>query len=125
MSLPTQKETSTVILSIGDSKIKASLNDSKSAIDLLSRLPYTITLSRYEFDYCGIMPETLDYNEADKHNGWQNGDICQAGNFFTILFAGQEQSDSHTELIRIGRIEGDLSEVKKQGESIKLRIDLA
>lgn len=114
-----------VVLHVGNVAINATLNTSKTAQDLVTKLPYTANLDRYEFDYCGIMDTPLAYDEADKHNGWINGDICLADNYFTILFEGEEQSESHTGLIRLGRInDEDLSKVSKLPSSITVTVTL-
>ncbi|UII26333.1 hypothetical protein LVD15_24050 [Fulvivirga maritima] len=114
-----------IILKVGDTKINAVFNDSTTAKDLLNKLPYTVTLHRYEFDYCGVIQEPLAYDESDKHNGWVNGDICLAGAYFTILYSGEEQSASHTGLIRIGKVTDDLNKVKALSDEIELTVDVA
>jgi hypothetical protein len=95
-----------------------------AAQDLISRLPYTITLHRYEYDYCGVMGNPLIYDEKDKHNGWRNGDIdfVVDGNYFSILFDGEEVSGSYSHMITIGRIDGDLTVIKSLGNTIKLTV---
>ena len=126
MSQDPQKATE-VILKVGEKKFKAKFNNSTTAKDVLSKLPYTVNLDQYEFDYCGIIPAPLAFDEADKHNGWTNGDICLADNYFTILYAGEEQSASHTGLIKIGEIEDKekLSEIAALGNSIQLTVTSA
>ena len=123
MSQDQQKSTE-VILKVGEKKFKAKFNNSTTAKDVLSKLPYTVNLDQYEFDYCGIIPAPLAFDEADKHNGWTNGDICLADNYFTILYAGEEQSASHTGLIKIGEVEdkNQLSEIKNLGSNIRLTV---
>ena len=123
MSQDPQKATE-VILKVGEKKFKAKFNNSTTAKDVLSKLPYTVNLDQYEFDYCGIIPAPLAFDEADKHNGWTNGDICLADNYFTILYAGEEQSASHTGLIKIGEVEdkNQLSEIKNLGSNIRLTV---
>ncbi|HOP65155.1 MAG TPA: cyclophilin-like fold protein [Spirochaetota bacterium] len=111
-----------VILTVGEKKIRAVIYDNKTGRDVLSRLPYTITLNRYEMDYCGTLKEPLAYDEKEKHNGWKNGDIDLAGNYFSILFDGEEKSQSYTDMITFGRIEEDLSIVKGLGGTIKVTI---
>ena len=126
MSQDPQKATE-VILKVGEKKFKAKFNNSTTAKDVLSKLPYTVNLDQYEFDYCGIIPAPLAFDEADKHNGWTNGDICLADNYFTILYAGEEQSASHTGLIKIGEVEDkkQLSEIAALGNSIQLTVTSA
>ena len=126
MSQDQQKSTE-VILKVGEKEFKAKFNNSTTAKDVLSKLPYTVNLDQYEFDYCGIIPAPLAFDEADKHNGWTNGDICLADNYFTILYAGEEQSASHTGLIKIGEVEDKekLSEIAALGNSIQLTVTSA
>ena len=126
MSQDPQKATE-VILKVGEKEFKANFNNSTTAQDVLSKLPYTVNLDQYEFDYCGIIPAPLAFDEADKHNGWTNGDICLADNYFTILYAGEEQSASHTGLIKIGEVEDKekLSEIAALGNSIQLTVTSA
>ncbi|UZR96820.1 cyclophilin-like fold protein [Chondrinema litorale] len=122
----TIKNGTAVALILGNTTIRATLNESTTAKDLLSKLPYKVTLNRYEFDYCGVMQKSLAFDEADKHNGWENGDICLAGSYFTILFDGEEHSASHSGLIRIGKVEeGDLSKVKSLASEVELTVSLA
>lgn len=67
-----------IILTAGGTAIPAELNDSTASQELISRLPYTIELHRYEHDYCGMMDRPLSYNGEDLKNGWKNGGIAFA-----------------------------------------------
>ncbi|MEO2058987.1 MAG: cyclophilin-like fold protein [Mesonia sp.] len=118
------QKTIEVILKVGEKEFKVNFNNSTTAQDVLSKLAYMVNLDQYEFDYCGIIPAPLAFDEADKHNGWTNGDICLADNYFTILYAGEEQSASHMGLIKIGEVEdkNQLSEIKNLGSNIRLTV---
>lgn len=113
-----------VILTVGEKKIKAVIYDNKTGRDVLSKLPYTITLHRYEMDYCGTLKEPLAFDDKDKHKGWKNGDIDLAGTYFSILFEGEEKSGSYKNMITFGRIEEDLQIVKSLGSTITVTITL-
>lgn len=115
-----------VTLTVGDKVIPATLNDSVSARDLISRLPYTITLQRYSHDYCASMEDPLKYDPKDVHAGWLDGDIDFAltANYFTILFEDEEKSSQFDDQINIGRIEGPLSQIRDLPQSIKLTVAL-
>jgi len=113
-----------ITLTVGDVKFRAALNNSKTAHDLISKLPYTIKLSRFEYDYGGILSEPLQFDEKDKHNGWINGEIAYAGNYFSILFDGEEQSQDYSNMITIGHIKDDLNIVKGLGQQIEVTVSL-
>ena len=49
-------------LTIGDTVIPATLNNSTSAKELISRLPYTVSLNRFSHDYCGVMKDPNSYS---------------------------------------------------------------
>lgn len=116
-----------ITLTIGDTVIPATLNNSTSAKELLSRLPYTVKLHRYSHDYCGVMADPLPYDEADVHHGWLDGDIdfARDGNYFTILFEEEENSQQFGHQITMGKIDGPLSAVKNLGSDIEVKIERA
>lgn len=116
-----------VTLTVGDVVIPATLNDSITAQDLISRLPYTVSLRRYSHDYCGVMSEPLEYREEDVHYGWLNGDIDFARNadYFTILFEDEENSEVHGHQINIGKVDCELSVLKGLDTNIEMVIELA
>lgn len=114
-----------VTLTIGDTVIPATLNDSKAAQDLISRLPYTITLQKYSHDFCAVMSEPLSYDEADQHDGWNNGDIdfVTGSNYFALLF--NESKTSSSPHVNLGKMEGDLSFFNNMSGSAEVIISLA
>lgn len=116
-----------VTITIGNTVIPATLNNSKSAKALIARLPFSMTLHKYAHDYCGVMQDPLPYDEKDVHNGWLNGDIdfARDGNYFTILYEDEENSKQYGHQITLGKIDGPLSVIKSMGDNINIRIDLA
>ncbi|MDV3427061.1 MAG: hypothetical protein LIR50_07740 [Bacillota bacterium] len=116
-----------IVLKVGDTVIPATLNDSTSSKELLSRLPFTVHLNRFSHDYCGVMENPLKYDEKDVHYGWMNGDIdfARDGNYFTILFEDEEKSKIYGHQVNLGKVNCDLSVIKKLGKSIDVRIELA
>ena len=111
----------------GNIVIPATLNDSDTAKALIKMLPYTISLSNYGNDFCGVMEQPLPYNEEDVHNGWLNGDIDFAtdGNWFTILFGGEENSGGYGYQVNIGKIDCELEKISSLRGSQQVRIELA
>lgn len=116
-----------VTITIGNTVIPATLNNSSSAKALIARLPFSMTLHKYSHDYCGVMQNPLPYDEKDVHNGWLNGDIdfARDGNYFTILYEDEENSKQYGHQITLGKIDGPLSVIKSMGDNIDIRIDLA
>lgn len=111
----------------GNTIIPATLNDSETAKALIKKLPCSITLSNYGNDFCGVMNDPLPYKEEDEHYGWLNGDIDFAtdGNWFTILFGGEESSDSYGNQVNIGKIDCELKKISDLKGSYSVRIELA
>lgn len=115
-----------ITLVVGKVEIPAVLNDSRSSKELVARLPYTVNLQKYAHDYCGVMNEPLAYDEKDLRNGWQNGDIAFAadGNYFAILYKGEEISQQFGNLVPLGKIKGPLAVMDTLDDEISVRIDL-
>ncbi len=116
-----------ITLTIGNTVIPATLNGSKAAKDLLSRLPYTVTLRHFAHDYCGVMKEPLAYDAKDVHNGWMNGDIDFAtdGNYFTILYKDEDISQQFGYQVNLGVINAPLSVMDTLSDEITVKIELA
>lgn len=110
----------------GDTIIPGTLNDSETAKVLIKMLPYTIHVSRYENDFCGIMADSLPYSEENVHYGWLNGDIDFAtdADYFTILFGGEESSKSYGYQVNIGKIDCELSAIRGLHGSFNVLIEL-
>ncbi|MBU3178035.1 hypothetical protein KPL47_17035 [Clostridium estertheticum] len=121
------KNGTAITMTVGDTVIPATLNNSTSSKELLSRLPYTVHINRFSHDYSGVMEDPLKYDEKDVHNGWMNGDINfeRDVNYFTILFEDEKKSKIYGEQVNMGKVDCDLSAIKGLGSSIDVRIDLA
>ncbi|MCQ4636511.1 cyclophilin-like fold protein [Anaerovorax odorimutans] len=111
----------------GDVVIPGILNDSETAKALIDRLPYTVHVSRYSHDFCGVMDEPLPYSEDNVHYGWLNGDIDFAtdADYFTILFEDEDTSEQYGYQVNIGVIDCDLSEIRQLEGDYDVRIELA
>ena len=64
-----------ITITVGDTVIPATLNNSVSALDLISRLPLTVSMTRGPVDYYSYLDDPFDYVESDVHSGWHDGDI--------------------------------------------------
>lgn len=111
----------------GDVVIPGTLNDSITAKDLISKLPYTVHVNRYSHDFCGVMNDPLKYRKEDVHYGWLNGDIDFAtdANYFTILFEDESKSEQYGYQVNIGKIDSKLSVISKLNASYDVLIELA
>lgn len=120
-------ETTNVILTINGTDIPAVLNSSKSAKDLISRLPVTLHLSRGSRDYCGGITPALEYDEEDVKNGYKNGDLAfwTAGDDFVIFIEKEETSSEVGSVVNIGRITSDINIFSNFGNSFDVTIKLA
>ncbi len=128
-TMPTRKpmEGGTKInMYFGDTVIPGVLNDSETAKALISKLPYTQSVSRYSHDFCGVTEE-LPYNENEVHYGWLNGDIDYATNapYFTILFEDEEASEQYGYQVNIGVITCPIETISDLDGSFDVRIELA
>jgi hypothetical protein len=109
----------------GSTVIPGILNDSEPARELISRLPYTVHASRYEFDVCGVMHEPLSFGDEDLVPGWKNGDIdfTTQGDYFTILFDNEEYC--YGEFVNLGVIDCEPSTMDSLNGSFDILIELA
>lgn len=116
-----------VTVTVGTVVMTAALNDCRSSRELISRLPFTMTLNRYSHDYCGVMEKPLQYDEKDVHNGWMNGDIdfARDGNYFTILFEDESNSKQYGHQITLGALTCPLSTIKGLNSEITVKVELA
>lgn len=112
-------------LIIGKIEIPAVLNDSKPSKALIDKLPYTVDLQRYEHDYCGVMSEPLPYDDSELRRGWKNGDIAFAvnGDYFAILYKGDEISEQFDGMVTMGTLDCDLGIMDTLNGRIVVRIE--
>lgn len=121
------KNSVNVHLVIGETVIPAILNDSSPSRALLARMPYTVRLQRYENDYCGVMGDVLPHDAAELRSGWTNGDIAFAvnGNYFAILYKGEEISRQYDGMVTMGALDCPPSIMDTLDANISVRIELA
>ena len=114
-------------LHFGDTVLPGILNDCDTAKALIEMLPYTVHMSSYSHDFCGVMPEELPYNEEEVHWGWLNGDIDYAINapYFTILHSDEENSEQYEYQVNIGVLDCELSRIRDLSGSYDVLIELA
>lgn len=115
-----------VNLFFGDKRIPAVLNGSTTARELLARLPWSVRLTRYEVDFCGVIGAgdfTLHRDEVRR--GWKNGDICFTadGTYFSVLFDGEERPGG--DMVNVGVVACPLEELSALRGTFTVRIEKA
>ena len=115
-----------ITLTIGDLVIPAVLNDTVAAQDLLSRLPYTVGLSRGSVDFCGDIGEPLTYEQSDYQHGLEYGDFMWMpdGNWFVFFIDGVE-SRVDRDWIVLGHMDDAWEQTKELSGYIQIEIALA
>ncbi|MCH3951024.1 MAG: cyclophilin-like fold protein [Acidaminococcus sp.] len=108
-----------------DVVIKGVLNDSDTAKALIKKLPYTVHMSRYSHDFCGVT-DKLPYHEEEVHYGWLNGDIDYAidAPYFTILFKDEKQSEQYGYQVNIGVITSPIADIDALSGSYDVTVEL-
>ena len=94
LSDPDEHNVARLVIRSGDVTVKAPINQTQAARDLMNRLPVTLEGHDSGLDYCCEFKEGA-FDEAEKQQGWQNGDISVADGWFAILHSGQEQSQGY------------------------------
>ena len=114
-------------LHFGDTVLPGILNDCDTAKALIEMLPYTVHMNSYSHDFCGVMPDSLPYNEDEVHYGWLNGDIDYAidAPYFTILHSDEDISERYGYQVNIGVLDCELSQIRELTGSYDVLIELA
>ena len=127
--MPTRvlEEGTRINMHFGDTVIPGILNDSTTAKAFIEMLPLTVHESRYSHDFCGSMGENIPFDEEDERYGWLNGDIAIGTDvpWFTILFDDEEISEQYGNLVNIGVIDCELSQISDLDGSYDVLIELA
>ena len=111
-----------VIITDGNVKIRAVLNDTMAAKDFEKRLPFTCSGFDSGIDYCCTAANGL-YDPLETQTGWKNGDISLGGGWFVLLYGGEEESGSYKDMMIIGHIhEDDLMLVKEMPKRVTLTV---
>ena len=87
-----------LVIRCGDIEVKAPLNQTQAARDLMNRLPLTVVGHDSGVDYCCELKEG-DFDEDEKQQGWNDGDISVADGWFAILHSGQEESATYRVMV--------------------------
>lgn len=114
-----------ITLTIGDMEIPAVLNDTVAAQSFKEMLPFTVTASKGQYDYCGV-GEDIAYDEDETQAGWKNGDIGYARGWFALFHSGEEESSGYTSEMIIGHMDDSyLDSVRDLPGSVEITVELA
>lgn len=117
-------ETTDILLTVGDTSIRATLANNRTTTEFLATLPRMITMNRYDNrEYYGRIGTLSE--EGEQIDNYTNGDVTYypAGPSFAIFFAKDGES-RQSGLIRMGRITSDLSVFNGLGAQIEMRIEV-
>lgn len=116
-----------VTLDFGGTVLTGHLNDSETARALADRLPVTVDVGCTDVDFCGQLGIDLPYDEAERGNGWLDGDINYnpMGGWFVVFKGGEEDSSAYDDQVNVGVVDCDLEELRALPGPCRLTVDLA
>lgn len=121
---PENSEGTQVALTIGDTVIPATLNHTVTAQAFIEQLPFTVTASKMQYDFCGTV-EALPYDGAERQAGWKNGDIGYSNGWFALFHSGEDESSGHVNEMIIGHIDdGYLEIIRAVSGSVTITVAL-
>ncbi len=120
---PDDHNAARLVITSGDVTVKAKLNNTLAARDLMNRLPMTVEGYDSGVDYCCTCEDGL-IDEQEMQDGWKNGDINLSGGWFAILYGGEEQSSSYHQMIVAHLSEEDNSLIKTLPKEAVFRLSL-
>ena len=95
---PSEHDAPQLVICSGNVEVKAPLNQTQAARDLMNRLPLTVTGRDSGIDYCCELEEG-SFDEDEKQQGWKDGDVSVANGWFAILHSGQDESAPHRVMV--------------------------
>jgi len=112
-----------ISMTVGDVVISATLEDSETTREFIATLPRTISMTRYDDrEYYGKVGKRLS-EDGPQIPDYSDGDITYyvPGGSFAVFFDKEEES-SLSGLIRMGRVESDLSVFSGLAHNVDMRI---
>lgn len=112
-----------IIIKSAGKTIHAELKDTRSAENFAAKFPFHTSGYNSGVDYCCAADTSSSFAE-DEQIGWKNGDIGFGGGWFSILFAGQEQSSAFTDMVIVAHVdEEDLEIVRTLPKEADFTVD--
>ncbi|MBP3892630.1 MAG: NAD(P)H-dependent oxidoreductase [Atopobiaceae bacterium] len=120
---PDDHNVARLVIRAGDVEVRAPLNQTQAARDLMNRLPLTVSGVDSGVDYCcGLKEGTFD--EAEKQQGWSNGDVSVSDGWFALLHSGQEQSQDYRVMVVAHLNEAANAQVKALPQQVTFELSL-
>ena len=120
-------ETTDITLTIGDTVVTASIDDSETSREFLALLPLTLDMTRYyDREYAGGLGEQKLSTNGNSIDDYENGDVTYyiAGNSLAVFF-DKANSSNQGGLIRMGKITSDLNALINMQGDAQMVIELA
>lgn len=122
----TDEKTVEVKMTVGQTVITATLNDSGTTREFVATLPRTMAMSRYDDrEYYGKVGIPLT-EDGERIESYVNGDVTYftTGGSFAIFFDKDHES-RQSGLIRMGRVTSDLNAFHDLENNIEVRIEVS
>ncbi len=109
-----------IILEAEGVNLRGMLNESLAAKEFLKRLPFSISLKKYENAFCGTAANGI-FEPYDLQKGCKNGDIILWNHCFVINTGDEEHSEDYGLTMVIGHID-EYEQLIELPETIRLII---
>ena len=120
---PDDHNVARLVIRAGDVEVRAPLNQTQAARDLMNRLPLTVCGTDSGVDYCCELKEGA-FDEAEKQQGWTDGDVSVADGWFAILHSGQDQSRDYHVMVVAHLDEAENARVRALPKSVSFELSL-
>lgn len=112
-----------LVIRAGDVEVRAALNQTQAAHDLMNRLPLTVHGSDSGVDYCCELKEGA-FDENEKQSGWIDGDVSVADGWFALLHSGQDQSEGYRVMV-VAHLDEDANDrIRSLPEQVTFELSL-
>ena len=118
-------ETTDITMTVGDTVITATLDNSETTQAFLSTLPRTLSMNEYDGrEYYGRIGSLTENGEAIQN--FENGDVTYfpSGPSLAIFYDGADNSNQDG-LIRMGKVTSDLSAFEALNNTAEMLIEIA
>ena len=121
---PADRSDGTLIrITIGDATLTGRLNDNATARDLADQLPVTLTVRDHNrAEKTGPLPRQLSTDGAEPGHDPSAGDIGYWAPDGDLVFYYDDAAPYFDGIVRIGRLDGDLAALRRQGDAVAVTV---